>query len=100
MPSTAEQGEQTKLYVLGASAIVGGVTLGWAASQGWVEEEKAFQYEPTIPEEVGTWVAFNVGLVLMGSAYLEAIEEYGFAKVAGVSLGIPAVVLAIRALRS
>lgn len=94
------QDEQTKLYILGGSAIVGGVALGWAMSQGWVEEEKAFQYEPTIPEEVATWVAFNVGLVLMGSAYLEAIQEYGVAKVAGVSLGIPVAVLAIRALRS
>lgn len=96
-----EQGEQTKVYILGGSAIVGGVVLGWAASQGWVDEEKAFQsHVPTIPEEVGTWVAFNVGMVLLGAAYLEVIEEYGIGKVAAVSFGIPAVALLVRALRS
>ena len=96
----ATQGEQTQLYILGGAAIVGGITLGWAASQGWVDEEQAFRHHtPTIPEEIGTWVAFNVGMVLMGAAYLEVIEEYGIGKVAAVSFGIPAVALAVRALR-
>lgn len=95
--SPSAQSEQNKLYILGVSAVVGGVALGWAATQGWVEERAS---TPAIPKGVGTWVAFNAGLVLMGAAYLEVIEEYGFAKVAGASVAISAAVLAARALRS
>lgn len=97
MPSA--QGEQAKVYILGSAAIIGGVTLGWAASQGWVED-KLPEHEPTTAESVGTWVAFNVGLVIMGSGLLEVVEEYGITKVAAVGFGIPAAALLVRALRS
>lgn len=90
--------EQAKLYILGGSAIVGGVALGWAASQGWVEE-KVPDEPPPLGQQLGAWVAFNVGLVLLGSGLREAVEEFGFAKVAGFSVGVPAAALVIRALR-
>lgn len=97
--SPAQQNEQTKVYILGGAAVIGGITLGWAASQGWVNEAEAFKREPTTSEGVGTWVAFNVGLVILGSSLLEVVEEYGIAKVAGFGIGIPAAALLVRALR-
>lgn len=92
-------GEQAKLYVLAGAAIAGGVALGWAASQGWVEE-KWPDKPPPMAEQLGTWAAFNVGLMLLGSGLRDAVEEYGMAKVAGFSVGVPAIALLIRALRS
>lgn len=94
-----EQGEAAKLYILGGAAVVGGIALGWAASQGWAEE-KLPERDPTTAEELGTWAAFNVGLVMLGSSLKDAVDEYGLAKVAGVSVAIPAVALLIREIRS
>lgn len=97
MATQDEQGEQAKVYILSGAAVVGGIALGWAASQGWVED-KPMQPVGAV-QEAGTWIAFNVGLVLLGSGVIEVVKEYGVAKVAGVSVGIPLAVFAIRALR-
>jgi hypothetical protein len=91
--------EQAKLYLLIGSVVVGGIAFGWGVSQGWAEE-KLPDMPPRMSQQLGTWAAFNIGLVLLGASVRDAVAEYGFAKVAGFSLGVPAVALAIRALRS
>jgi hypothetical protein len=92
--------EQAKIGILGLAAIVGGFAVANAAVS---KEEEIKSIVPDNQTPLGGLVAFsfaNLGVILTGKAFKEAIDEYGGVKIALILGGIGALALVVRAVRN
>lgn len=96
--------ESARKYILAVSAAVGGVAVAAALvsakKHGWMEEEEDVSDRQTTAEVYGTVAAIATGMFLGGGMIREAVDEFGGRAVAATTVGVPAVAILLRALRS